>query len=86
MANDTGTTVSEFTAPQSFVLSGPTSGTYAAGSAVNIAWTAGNVAAGSKISLCYDADTTWNSNEHWIEIDGVRAADGSHSHNGTPRA
>ena len=35
-------------------------------------WTAGSVAAGSKISLCYDADTTFNGNEHWIEIDGVR--------------
>ncbi len=79
-AGGNGTTVSEFAPAQSFVVSGPTSGTYAAGTAVNIAWTAGNVESGSKISLCYDGDTAWNGNEHWIEIDGVKAADGSGSY------
>ena len=57
---------------QSFALNGPTSGTYQAGTMVNISWTAGNVAPGSKISLCYDLDTKWNSNQQWIEIDGWR--------------
>ena len=79
-AGGNGTTVSKFAPAQSFVVSGPTSGTYAAGTAVNIAWTAGNVKSGSKISLCYDGDTAWNGNEHWIEIDGVKAADGSGSY------
>ena len=66
--------------PQTFALSGPTSGTYQAGDTVNIQWTAGNVVAGSKISLCYDTDTTFNNNEHWIEIDGVAAANGTASY------
>ena len=60
--------------PETFAVTGPTSGTYAAGSSVGIQWTAGNVVAGSKISLCYDSDATFNGNEHWIEIDGVAAA------------
>ena len=69
-------------APQTFVLTGPTSGTYAAGEDVSIEWTAGGVVAGAKISLCYDEDTTWwNGNEHWIEVDQVDAANGSHSYN-----
>ena len=64
--------------PQTFTLSGPTSGAYQVGDNVSIQWTAGNVAAGSKISLCYDQDTTWwNGNEHWIEIDAVAAANGA---------
>ena len=60
--------------PQAFAVTGPTSGTYQAGQTVNIPWTAANVAAGGKISLCYDTDTTFNGNEHWIEIDGVAAS------------
>ena len=64
----------------SFALSGPTSGTYQAGNTVNIQWTPANVAAGSKISLCYDSDTDFNGNEHWIEIDAVAAANGSGSY------
>ncbi len=64
------------TQPSSFKLSGPNFGTYQAGTSINIQWTAGNVVAGSKISLCYDPDTTFNGNEHWIEIDGVAAANG----------
>ena len=59
------------------MLTGPTSGSYAAGRSVTIEWTAANVVAGSKISLCYDTDTAFNGNEHWIEIDGVAAANGS---------
>ena len=60
--------------PQAFAVTGPTSGTYQAGQTVNIPWTAANVAAGGTISLCYDTDTTFNGNEHWIEIDGVAAS------------
>ncbi len=68
----------QYTLPSpSFALSGPISGTYQAGQTINIQWTAGNVKAGSKISLCYDADASFNKNEHWIEIDRVKAADGS---------
>ena len=65
--------------PQTFAVSGPTSGSYPAGQSVNIPWSADSVVAGSKISLCYDTDTTFNGNEHWIEIDGVAAANGSAS-------
>ena len=64
--------------PQTFAVLGPTLGTYQAGQTINIPWTAGGVVAGSTISLCYDTDTTFNGNEHWIEIDAVTAADGSH--------
>ncbi len=48
---------------------------------MNIQWTADNVTTGSKISLCYDEDTTFSgNNEHWIEIDGITAADGAGSY------
>ncbi len=71
----------QYTLPlPSFALSGPISGTFTVGQTVPIQWTAGNVKAGSKISLCYDADASFNENEHWIEIDGVKAADGSDSY------
>ena len=70
---------------QTFALTGPTSGTIRR-AAVTIAWTAANVVAGSKISLCYDTDTTFNGNEHWIEIDGVAAANGAARTPGTPPA
>ncbi len=60
--------------------SAPTSGTYTAGSTVTITWTAANVTSGSKISLCYDTDKTFNGNEKWIEVNGVTAADGTHSY------
>ena len=67
---------------QSFVLTGPSSGTFTAGESVSIQWTAAGVVPGSTISLCYDEDTTWwNGNEHWIEVDQVAAANGSHSYN-----
>ena len=66
---------------QSFVLTGPTSGTFTAGEVVSIQWTAAGIASGGTISLCYDEDTTWwNGNEHWIEIDQVTAANGDHSY------
>ena len=67
---------------QTFVLTGPTSGTYAAGDSIPIQWTAGGVVAGSKISLCYDQDTTlWNGNEHWIVVDQVTAVNGNDTYN-----
>ena len=66
--------------PQTFALSSLSPATHTAGDTVNVAWTAGNVKPGSKISLCYDTDATFNKNEHWIEIDGVAAADGSYSY------
>ena len=67
------------TLPQSFSLTGPTSGTFTAGDTVAIEWTAGGIVPGSKVSLCYDQDTSWNGNEHWITIDQVDAADGTYS-------
>ncbi len=70
----TNTTQTTANQAQSFVLSGPTSGTFTSGQAVQITWTAGGVQSGSLISLCYDEDTKWgNGNEHWIEIDQVSA-------------
>ncbi len=41
---------------------------------------ASGVVSGGKISLCYDTDATFNGNEKWIEIDGVKAADGAGSY------
>ena len=65
--------------PPSFALSGPIRGHYGWAN-YSIQWVAGNMKAGSKISLCYDADTVSNKNEHWIEIDGVKAANGNGSY------
>jgi nuclear transport factor 2 (NTF2) superfamily protein len=68
-------------APRWFTLSGPTSGSYVAGSTVTITWTAGGVHDGDTVSLCYDRDGIWgNGNETWIEVGGVVAADGSGSY------
>ena len=53
----------------SFTITGPTSGTFAAGTAVPVQWTASNAAAGSTISFCYDTDAAWNGNEKWIVVD-----------------
>ncbi|MBN2577927.1 MAG: hypothetical protein JXB10_02970, partial [Pirellulales bacterium] len=69
----------------SFVLSGPTSGTYTAGQNVTVTWTATNVPAGGVISLCLDQDLQWmNGNERWIEIDQVAAANGNGSYTFDP--
>jgi hypothetical protein len=69
------------TSALSFALTAPTSGSFAAGTPVSIQWTAANVPTGSKISLCYDEDPVWTgNNQHWIEVDQVTAADGSHSY------
>ena len=62
---------------QSFSVTSPASGTYAAGSSIVITCSAANVVSGSKISLCYDTDTTFNGNEKWIEVDGLAAANGT---------
>ncbi|MGD0518133.1 MAG: hypothetical protein ABSA26_11420, partial [Thermoguttaceae bacterium] len=62
---------------QTFTLTGPTSGTYAPGDSVTIAWTAANTTSNDVISLCLDKDTTpWNGNERWIEVDKVSASNG----------
>ncbi len=64
-----------------FSLSGPTSGQFTAGQDVPIQWVAGNVTAGNTISLCIDTDPTWwTGKETWIEIDQVKAANGSGSY------
>ncbi|MCE5269189.1 MAG: GPI anchored serine-threonine rich family protein, partial [Planctomycetaceae bacterium] len=74
-------TIQSVAAP-AFTLTGPASGTFAAGATVSIQWTAANVPAGSVISLCYDKDAIWgNGNETWIEIDQVAAANGAGSYN-----
>ena len=63
---------------QTFALSGPTSGTFAAGQSITINWTAGNISSNDVITLCLDRDTTlWNGNEKWIEVDKVAAANGA---------
>jgi hypothetical protein len=64
--------------PQTFALTGPTSGTHTVGTITPIQWTASGVVSGAKISLGYDADTTWwNGNERWITIDQVAASNGT---------
>jgi len=60
-----------------FTLTAPKSGTFTIGQNVSVQWNAANVGSGSTISLCYDTDATWNSNEKWIEVDKVTAANGS---------
>jgi hypothetical protein len=68
--------------PTTFTLLGPSAGAFTAGTNVTIAWTATNVDTNgpSKISLGYDKDATVDGNEHWIEIDGVTAANGAGSY------
>ena len=63
----------------SFTLTGPSSGTFAAGQAVTFQWTAANVGAGSTISLACDTTGNWG-NPKWIEVDGVTAANGAGSY------
>jgi len=66
-----------------FALTGPTAGTFTAGNSVTIGWTATSIdAAGpTKITLGYDADATaFDANEHWLEVDGVTAANGAGSY------
>ncbi len=72
-----GGAIGTFHVGQTFALAAPASLAYQAGQTISIPWIAGNVVVGSKISLCYDTDTTFNKNEHWIEVDGVAAANGS---------
>jgi uncharacterized repeat protein (TIGR03803 family) len=88
-SNDSGsssysTAVSATTgAPPSFALIGPTAGTFTAGNTVTIQWTAANVdvAGPTKITLGYDPDATaFDANQHWLEVDGVTAANGTASY------
>ncbi|MGA2061003.1 MAG: hypothetical protein ABSG67_11015, partial [Thermoguttaceae bacterium] len=67
--------------PASFIVTGPTSGTFAAGQNITITWTAANFTANDVISLCLDTDKTMlNGNEKWIAIDMATAnGDGSFS-------
>jgi len=68
--------------PPVFTLTGPTAGTFTAGNSVTLQWTAANVNVGgpTKITLGYDADATvYDSNQHWLEVDGVTAANGAGS-------
>ena len=74
------TTSFTVTAPPSFTLSSPASGSYIAGQTIPVQWTAANVPSGSTISLAYDTTSNWG-NPTWIEIDGVSAANGSGSYN-----
>jgi hypothetical protein len=67
-----------------FALSGPTSGLYAAGQNVAIDWTAGGAAAGrtTTVSLAYATTATPAFHaQHWIEIGGVTATDGTGTYN-----
>ena len=70
-------------APLAFTLTGPSAGTCAAGHCLTIQWSASNVdvAGPTKISLGYDPDVTaFDANQHWIEVDGVTAANGAASY------
>jgi hypothetical protein len=70
-------------APPAFTLTGPSAGTFSAGQSVTIGWTATNVdvAGPTKITLGYDPDATaFDANQHWLEIDGVTAANGAGSY------
>ncbi len=67
----------------SFSITGPGSGTFYTGQSVSIQWTAANVdvAGPTTITLGYDPDATvFDANQHWIEIDGVTAANGTGSY------
>jgi hypothetical protein len=76
-SNNTGNSVSFVLANQpTFRLTAPTSGTFSAGQTVLIAWSGANVVPGTNISLCYDTDTAFNHNEHWIEVEAQPAANG----------
>ncbi len=67
--------------PTSFALALPSQQSYVVGSDVSIQWNAKNVVPDATISLCYDEDKLWwNGNEHWIEIDQVKAANGAGSY------
>ncbi|MGO9113900.1 MAG: IPT/TIG domain-containing protein [Thermoguttaceae bacterium] len=76
----TAITIASAAALPSFTLTGPTSGTFTAGSTISIQWTDANVPSGSTISLAYDTTTNWG-NPTWIEIGGVSATNGSGSYN-----
>jgi hypothetical protein len=70
-------------APPAFTLAGPSAGTFTAGQSVTVAWTAANVdmAGPTKITLGYDSDATaFDANQHWLEVDGVTAANGAASY------
>ena len=63
-----------------FTLTGPSSGAFTPGQSITIGWTAANVdvAGPSTITLGYDPDsTTFDANQHWLEIDQVAAANGT---------
>jgi hypothetical protein len=69
--------------PPAFTLTSPSIGTFTAGQNVTIQWAAANIdlAGPTKISLGYDPDATpFDANQHWIEIDGVSAANGAGSY------
>jgi hypothetical protein len=63
-----------------FAVTAPASGTFVAGQIATIQWSTANLVAGhsTTVSLGYDADvTSFGANEHWIEIGGVTAANGT---------
>ena len=66
-----------------FALTGPTSGTFAAGQNVTIQWLSGDVVAGhsTTVSLAYSTVPTPGLHAaDWIEIDAVTTADGAGSY------
>ncbi|MGO9108625.1 MAG: hypothetical protein ACLP9L_05270 [Thermoguttaceae bacterium] len=66
-------------AVNTFELTSPASGTFAAGQTIPVQWTNANVRSGSTISLAYDTTTNWG-NPKWIEIGKVSASNGSGSY------
>ena len=70
-------------APPAFTLTGPGVETSAPGQTVTIQWSAANVdlSGPTKITLGYDRDAAaFDANQHWLEIDGVAAANGTGSY------
>ena len=61
-------TITIIAAPKpSFRVTSPVSGTYTVGQDVKVYWLATNAPASSTVSLCYDTDTAFNGNEHWVQ-------------------
>ena len=79
-STSTDNTIVYTVATPTFYLTGPVYNTYQSGDVVTIDWRAKDVGYSSKICLCYDTDTRWNGNEHWIEIDQVAASNGTASY------
>ncbi|MEN6449607.1 MAG: Ig-like domain-containing protein [Thermoguttaceae bacterium] len=81
--NGSSATYAHITTPftiVNFTVNSPASGTFARGTTVPIQFSAGNVKAGNVYCLCYDSDSVFNGNEHWITMDQT-AQNGTYTYN-----